>query len=140
MKSLSKILRIGVIILCCILSFAILIPPVPSEADSEGKLSFLNLPLLISVVLFSISVILFKEKRTIFKLCRYSKVRFGLLTYTICLVAHLLVRALIWKFGHLSEYGYIIHNIVVHSVVYSFVMAAILCFATIFSSREKLQR
>ena len=89
MQPLSKVLRIGAIILCCILSFAILIPPVPSEANSEEKVSFLDLALLISVVLFSISVILFKEKRTIFKLCHYSIVRFGLLAYTICLVADL---------------------------------------------------
>ena len=137
MKLLGRIIRIVVVILCFALSFAVLIPPVPSEASPEEKVSFLDLASLISIVLFSISATLFEGKRTIFKLCHYSKIRFFLMAYIIFLVAHLLMRVLIWKFGHLSEYGNLVYNIVVHSMVYSFVMTAILFLTIVYRSRKK---
>jgi len=125
MAYFKKSARRFLIVIVVAIAYLVLIPPIPSEANSQQKLGFLNLPALVSLVLFYFAVIFSKRTERLFKHDCLSPKSF-LLFYGICLVFHLLIRLVLWQFGHLSEYGYPFHNIFVISLVYSLLMSLVL--------------
>lgn len=136
MKSLYTYLRIPILVLCIVLSYLILIPPVPSEKGTQQRIGFIDLATAISLALFYLSTLLFRDKQRIFKVCRYSKSKFFLLLYGVLFLPHLFMRLLMWYFGHLPEYGYPVYNVLFHSVIYSFMMSSIFYFATTLTNKE----
>jgi hypothetical protein len=125
MKQFYKWAYILLLMLCFTASYIVLIPPIPSEADSHGRLDIFNLPTLVSLVLFILATLLFKKSRIIFSKRDGSKTKLFLFAYGILLGIHFIMRIMIWQFGHLSEYGHPIYNIFLHSIVYSLVMSVI---------------
>lgn len=136
LASFNKVIRIVLLIIVVAAAYIVLIPPIPSEANSQQKLGFLNLSTLISLVLFYFAVVLSKGIQRLSKLrCLWPKA--FLLFYSVCLVLHLLIRSLLWQFGHLSEYGYPLYNIIVTSLIYSLLMSVVLIPVQYFQGKIK---
>lgn len=136
MASLKQLGRVFLLILVIAVAYLVLVPPIPSEPNSQQKLEFLNLPTLISLVLFYFALIFLKKTNTLFKLHRLCPKSF-LLFYGVCFVFHLLTRLLLWQFGHLSEYGYPFYNIFVISLIYSLLMSLVLVPLKYFPTKTK---
>jgi hypothetical protein len=125
MESLYKLLIMFFVILCIGLSYMIVIPAIPSEADCQGREAFLTPATLISLGMIYIAAFLLKKKFEIFKSGRLTKRKLLLLIFSISFTIHLLLRLLLWQFAYLSEYGYFAYNVLVHSLIYSFLMSGV---------------